>query len=67
LSSKKKRDWKKYNEELVRRGELLFDPDFLSGWEEELNKMNEKKEGARYLYPNSLMNMLAAIHAYLLC
>jgi hypothetical protein len=32
LNSKKKRDWKKYNEELVRRGELLFDPDFLSGW-----------------------------------
>jgi hypothetical protein len=63
---KKKRDWKKYNEELVRRGELLFDPDFLSGWEEELNKMNEKKEGAKYHYPNSLMNMLAAIHAYLL-
>jgi hypothetical protein len=31
LSYKKKRDWKKYNEELVRRGELLFDPDFLSG------------------------------------
>jgi hypothetical protein len=27
-SEKKKRDWKKYNEELVRRGELLFDPDF---------------------------------------
>jgi len=27
-SDKKKRDWKKYNEELVRRGELLFDPDF---------------------------------------
>jgi hypothetical protein len=45
----------------------LFDPDFLSGWEEELNKMNKKKEGAKYRYPNSLMNMLAAIHAYLLC
>jgi hypothetical protein len=66
LNSKKKRDWKKYNEELVRRGELLFDPDFLSGWEEELNRLNEKKEGAKYRYPNSLMNMLAAIHVYLL-
>jgi hypothetical protein len=66
LSSKKKRDWKKYNEELVRRGELLFDPDFLSGWGEELNRLNEKKEGAKYRYPNSLMNMLAAIHVYLL-
>jgi hypothetical protein len=58
-SEKKKRDWKKYNEELVRRGELLFDPVFyLDGKEEELNKMNEKKGGAKYRYPNSLMNML---------
>jgi hypothetical protein len=57
---------KKYDEELVRIRELLFDHDFSSGWEEELNRLNEKKEGAKYLYPNSLMNMLAAIHVYLL-
>jgi hypothetical protein len=62
----KKRDWKEYNESLVRRGELLFDTDFLSGWSRELGKMNEEKEGARYRYPDSLMSMLAAIHAYLL-
>ena len=64
--TKKKRDWRKYNEELVRRGELLFDPDFLSGWQRELEKSNERKEGARYLYPSCLMSMLAAIHVYLL-
>jgi Transposase DDE domain len=62
----KKRNWKEYNESLVRRGELLFDTDFLSGWSRELGKMNEEKEGARYRYPGSLMSMLAAIHAYLL-
>jgi len=61
-SEKKKRDWKKYNEELVRRGELLFDPDFLSGWEEELNKMNEKKEGAKYLSLSKLINEYARSH-----
>jgi hypothetical protein len=66
MVSKKKRDWRKYNEELVRRGELLFDPDFLSGCESELSKSNEGKEGARYRYPGSLMSMLAAIHVYLL-
>jgi len=66
-SDKKKRDWKMYNEELVRKGELLFAPDFLSGWEEEVNRLNEKKEGTKYHYPNLLMNMLEAIHAYLLC
>jgi len=56
-----------YNEELVRKGELLFAPDFLSGWEEEVNRLNEKKEGTKYHYPNLLMNMLEAIHAYLQC
>ncbi|MDG6988707.1 MAG: IS5 family transposase [Nitrososphaerota archaeon] len=66
MASKKKRDWRAYNEELVRSGELLFDPDFLSGWRGELESSNEGKEGARYRYPSSLMSMLAAIHVYLL-
>ena len=43
---KKYRNWKEYNEELVRRGELLFDTDFLVGWRSELKKMNKGKEGA---------------------
>jgi len=66
LVTKKKRNWKEYNEALVRRGELLFDTDFLSGWRSELKKINRRKEGARYRYPSSLMSMLAAIHIYLL-
>jgi hypothetical protein len=66
LVTKKKRNWREYNEALVRRGELLFDPDFLSGWKSELRSINRKKEGARYRYPSSLMSMLAAIHVYLL-
>ena len=60
------KNWKEYNEELVRRGELLFDTDFLATWRSELKKMNEKKEGAPFAYPGSFLNMLAAIHAYLL-
>jgi hypothetical protein len=63
---KKYRNWKEYNEALVKRGELLFDTDFLAGWRSELEKMNEGKEGARFAYPNSFLNMLAAIHVYLL-
>jgi Transposase DDE domain len=66
MVTKKKRNWKEYNESLVRRGELLFDTDFLSGWRSELRKINRGKEGARYRYPSSLMSMLAAIHVYLL-
>jgi len=66
MPTKRKINWREYNEELVRRGELLFDPDFLSGWRSELEKSNEGKEGARYRYPRCLMSMLAAIHVYLL-
>jgi hypothetical protein len=66
LVTKKKRNWSEYNEALVRRGELLFNTDFLSGWRRELVSMNQGKEGARYLYPNSFLSMLAAIHVYLL-
>jgi hypothetical protein len=44
-SDKKKRDWKKYNEELVRRRELLFEPDFLSGWEGRRVKQIEREKG----------------------
>lgn len=62
----KKRDWKAYNEELVRRGELLLDPAFLSGRRRELERSNEGKEGRPFRYPACLMSMLAAIHAYLL-
>src|SRR2546422_725155 len=66
MPERKKRNWKEYNESLVRRGEILFDTDFLSGWGRELRSLNKGKEGARYRYPNSLMSMLAAIHVYLL-
>jgi hypothetical protein len=30
------RDWKEYNQELVKRGELLIDLDFLENWDREL-------------------------------
>lgn len=65
--SKKKINWSEYNESLVKRGEVLFDTNFLSNWRVELKKMNKGKEGAKYLYPNSLiLLLLATIHAYLL-
>lgn len=53
-----KRDWKKYNQELVKRGELLFDLGFLEGWKRELKRMNRGKEGARFRYPESFVEFL---------
>ena len=60
------RDWKEYNDALVRRGEILLDLSFLSSWSKELKAMNKGKEGARFRYPESFIRLLAIIHAYLL-
>jgi len=62
IDSKKKRDWKKYNEELVRRGELLFDPDFLSGWEGRRVKQIEREKGRSKVSLSKLINEYARSH-----
>lgn len=60
------RDWKGYNEALVKRGLILLDLDFVADWSRELKAMNEGKEGARYRYPESFVKLLAVVHAYVL-
>jgi len=60
-----RRNWREYNESLVRRGEVLLDFDMLDEWEEELKKMNQSKEGkkgARFRYPEPYMRLLAYLH-----
>jgi hypothetical protein len=60
-----RRDWKEYNESLVRRGEILLDFDMLDEREDGLKKMNQSKKGksgARYLYPEPFMRLLAYLH-----
>jgi len=59
------RDWKAYNEALVRRGQILLDLRIMKGWKHELAEMNKGKEGAQYEYPQSLIKLLAFIHVYL--
>jgi len=56
------RDWKEYNESLVRRGEILLDFDLLDEWSEELKKANQHKVGAPYRYPEAFMRLLAYLH-----
>lgn len=57
-----RRNWKEYNESLVRRGEVLLDFDLLDEWKEELKKMNDGKEGGRFRYPEPFMRLLAYLH-----
>ena len=44
-------NWKKYNESLVKRGEVLLDFDVIDNWDNELEKMNQCKEGRKFVYP----------------
>lgn len=53
------RNWREYNEELVKRGEYLLDIDFVSNWNKELEEMNANKRGAPFQFPNSLIELQA--------
>ena len=56
-----KRDWKKYNKELVMRGYFYINPAFLETWNKEIREMNAGKIGQPYLYPKSMIEFLAVL------
>jgi len=58
---KDKRNWKEYNEHLIKRGEFYMDPTFLETWHIELATINDRKVGQPYKYPNSLIEHLAVL------
>ena len=58
------RNWKNYNESLVKRGEILLDFDVIDNWKSELSKMNEGKEGKKFVYPDSFIKSLGCMRAY---
>jgi len=58
-----RRNWSVCNEQLVKRGEYFLDLNFVKGWEEELGRMNSRKCGTPYLFPNSLIELQAVWHA----
>ena len=59
------RNWKEYNEQLVRRGEALMDFDFLRGWGVEIEGMNKGKIGKPYKYPKSFIQFMAFLYVAL--
>lgn len=60
-------DWKVYNKQLVERGKKLANEiktvkkEVVDYWEEELNQMNEGKEGRRFRYTDSMIVFLAIL------
>lgn len=57
-------NWPRYNKSMVRRGEVVLDFDVIKNWDNELDKINEGKEGASYRYPNSFVQLLGYMRAY---
>jgi hypothetical protein len=43
-------NWIRYNKSMVRRGEVVLDFDVIKNWDNELDKINDGKEGALYRY-----------------
>ena len=58
------RDWPKYNEELVKRGEYLLDLEWVRQWNVELEEMNKNKLGRPYEYPDSLIRTQGVWHTH---
>ena len=55
------RDWSKYNDVLVRRGEIGLDSSVLTEWSGELAKANDGKVGEPYHYPESFFRLVAFV------
>jgi hypothetical protein len=60
------RDWKEYNNRLVKRGELLISLDFLESWDDELKEMNKEKRGRKYEFPDKFILFMAFVHVLFL-
>lgn len=57
-------NWPRYNKSMVRRGEVVLDFDVIKNWDNELDKINDGKEGALYRYPDSFVQLLGYMRAY---
>ena len=57
-----KEGWKAYNEKLVRRGELMFDVGFVKYQDKELLRINRKKRGRPFDYPDSLFKFCSVLY-----
>lgn len=56
-----RRDWKTYNQQLIKRGEFYLNTSFLETWREELKVMNAGKVGQPFLYPESMIRFLISL------
>lgn len=56
-------NWKLVNNKYIMEGQLYLSFDFLKTWHKELKKLNCKKVGGQYKYPESLIRFLHVLKA----
>jgi hypothetical protein len=56
------RNWREYNESLVKSGEMYLTFGFLESLERDLDKLNRDKLRRRFAYPRSFIELLMRIH-----
>jgi len=59
------RNWPEYNEKLVKRGWFYLSTDFVKNWDKELKKMNKKKNGRPYRYPETFIQFSGLAYSFL--
>jgi hypothetical protein len=57
------RNWARYNEQLVQRGEILLRVDDLRNRHQELAQMNAGKRGCPFRHPQTMMLLFGMIRA----
>lgn len=53
--------WSVKNAKYIREGEVYLDFGFLAKWRSEVRKLNRKKEGAQYIYPDSFIRFCSVL------
>ena len=59
------RNWPEYNEQLVKRGWFYLSTDFVKNWDKELKKMNKRKNGRPYRYPETFIQFSGLAYSFL--
>ena len=59
------RNWPEYNEKLVNRGWFYLSTDFVKNWDKELKKMNKRKNGRPYRYPETFIQFSGLAYSFL--
>lgn len=62
------RNWRKVNDNLVKRGSIFVNFSFLSRWEKEVKATNEVKigkKGRKFSYPNCLFYLTGFLHSFM--